>query len=101
MNMTREEIIAKFPIKFMVTQNIIDNSDVIDHFNCIGTNSMKQVLKSIDVIPDYASWMFESGFFRINKQYIHLKSSEDMMEIKTPTEVEFTATEMSFTVLND
>lgn len=88
--MTVEEIKALFPLKAMITQDIIDNSDVNDCTDCIGANTLKSVLP--EELKKYAQWCitYEWGKYGTD-ELICITTIEgvDMMKITEPMEVTF------------
>ena len=80
-----------FPLEVQVTQEIIDKSDVLNPFRCIGVNSLEKALREkgikghLQIIWD----KFEGNVYQRNKLY-RIKSSEKMIEITSPKKVLFT-----------
>lgn len=91
--MTKEDIIAVFPAKVWVTQEIIDKSNVSDVFDCIGVHTL------LSLLPDLADgknvwWGCTDGVVKaMEGKDMHLidvtSGDVDMTQIKKPKLVEF------------
>ncbi len=80
-----------FPLKAMVTQEIIDAANIDSSSYCIGALTLKSLFPT-----QWSSWARTDGHISIKEgrsmeQYIPLRTmgDVDMMEIKEPTEVTF------------
>ncbi len=89
--MKKEDILALFPIEAMVTEKIIEVSDLWDNRNCIGVNTLKSVLP--EELHEHITWAVKWGFLFENKGEegrINIRTGIDMMEIREPRKVVFT-----------
>ena len=79
---------ALFPLKAMVTQEIIDNANIMDTRNCIGALTLKSVLPKY---TDSLEWGAISGNIITDEGIVHISTFKlvDMMMVKEPQEVTF------------
>lgn len=84
-----DEFKALFPLKGIVTQDIIDNANVLSVVKCIGAQSLRNALP--EKFKNYTSWGKVDGTMTIGLDYLTVGTIEniDMMEVKKPIEVTF------------
>lgn len=83
-----------FPLKGYITQEIIDNSNVRDVYNCIGYNTLVQALGSENCEKYFSvmGWGNTSGSQRTKEDVsvlITTVEEVDMMDVTEPMEVTF------------
>ena len=84
--MNREQIESKFPLKIYITEEIIQNADVMDNRKCNGALALKSVFPE-----NYASWgCYSGGVIDDRGDRIDINSGGvEMMGITTPRFVTF------------
>lgn len=87
--MTKEEILAWFPKKAKITQEIINEAKLYRSNLCIGALTLKTILP--DEYKDKASWGIFTSFGTFPKDNIVITTDDnvDMMMVKEPREVTF------------
>ena len=85
--MTEQEIKSLFPLKAMITQEIIDNARLYNTKRCIGALTLKSV-----VPDDSVDWGDLSGYIEsdeYSRVWITTRGRVSMMDVIKPQEVTF------------
>lgn len=87
--MKKSEIKAMFPLKAMVTQEIIDSARIFSTSQCIGAKTLRSVLP--DELKNHVSWAVTDSDGTFGNLGFNVTTIEgfDMMNIKEPCEVTF------------
>ena len=88
--MTKEEIIAKFPITVEVDADIIDNSNIWNMRKCIGANTLRKAIKTFTDAELIVFWGNEDGYIELDYQtniWIGTADNIRFMDIETPQTV--------------
>ncbi len=89
--MNTEQIKALFPLKAMVTQEIIDEADMLSSSHCYGALTLKSVLP--DELKEDVCWFNREGLLSdsTEEQDFRITTEEDVafLYTKEPQEVTF------------
>lgn len=87
--MNTEQIKALFPLKAMVTQEIIDSAKLMNPLKCIGALTLKSVFP--EELKELVSWGVTDTGDTLKNWGLIVTTEEgfDFMEIKNPCEVTF------------